>query len=174
MDIKNSITHHYNTMDVLTQNVLAIAQQTIEQNNEEYPNNIVLFREAFFKQFVLDICIALNTPIPNQPPTQQNPRTKPENITQFLAYVIEYEYVEDLCGVLLDIVDRLTYCIEYSDYIKTQTNINQPLLAELQQTELYLRQGLYMFRLLWISLNIELRYKIYHMLADDYGIDLNE
>jgi hypothetical protein len=145
-----------------------IAQNQIEQNTEdEYVNNIELFRGTFFKNFVFEICMALNRPLPNIKSTPSN--TTPERITHFLAHSIEYEYVENLCSILLDIVDRLTYCIQ------CQLDVNnQSILSELQQTENNLRQGLYMFRMLWLQLSLELRHKIYHMLADDYGFDLKQ
>ncbi len=160
-------------MDILALQVLALttmAHSQIEENpDNEYVYNIELFRSQFFKNFLFDICLALNRPLPNIPPETFNVNTTPERITHFLAHAIEFEYVEDLCDILLDIVDRLTYCIQCKEDIA-----HQLIFAELQQTENNLRQGLYMFRILWIQLNLELRHKIYHILFDDYGFDLQQ
>lgn len=169
----NNYSIHYSTMDILNDLAglhaiahLTIAQNQIEQNlGDEYVNNIELFCGELFKNTVFEICMAMNRPLPNIESTPH--RTTPERITHFFAHTIEYEYVEDFCGILLDILDRLIYCLQCQEDVN-----NTAIMPELELTSQKLRRGLWMFTQLWLALNLQLRYNIYHMLFDDYNIDL--
>ena len=156
MDLLNAIAH------------ITIAQNQIEQNlGDEYVNNIELFRGELFKSTIFEICMAMNRPLPNIGTT--SPRTTPERITHFFAHTIEYEYVEDFCDILLDILNRLISCLQCQEDAN-----NTAIFPQLALSERKLRDCLRMFTQLWLTLNLQLRLKIYHMLFDHYSIDVQD
>lgn len=153
-------------MALYVREITTFRQTQLEQNlDDEYVNNIELFHTTLFKTAIFEICMAMNLPLPNIGTTSIH--TTPERITHFFAHTIEYEYVEDFCGILLDILDRLIYCLQ----CKEDDN-NTAIFPQLALSERKLRDCLRMFTQLWLALNLQLRLKIYHMLFDDYRIDV--